>query len=340
MPNESILQVRPNSTELKVAPFRYRIYNITTTSYNPHNNESVYPSAVDFLSTQLKVKPPTNSVCNVQAGNLASQFCIYPEYGYIFTSTTFVPGLHIGDSYDVGLIIRDYSPVPFIGKTRVRISVVPQCFPMQRLYNETRSLCPSDYCVFSFPSNLTWSNAYRKALPVSITSPIKIARIFINTNLLVGFRRDNSYWEYEISFAVSGTTFRRNFTYVPSTLDFKVGQVIQTFGTEFNIVILPPIEVPAGESTILVSLKLLNYNGGTEIEFNNQNAIFLHGTSRISKCPDSSCMNAYRLWRNAIEKLRYSQNFQCISDETLQEVYLQPCNSEFTLHLSYPVQFH
>ena len=274
------------------------------------------------------MKAPSNSFCYPQIGNYGSEFCAFPEYGYIFTYNTFIPALYVGDSYDVDIVVRDYSPIPFIGMTSIRISVVPSCFPMKQLYDKMRALCPSDIFIFIFPSGLVWSNTHRKKMPISITPPVTVSRVYINTNLLVNFKKDTSYWVYEISFTVSGTTFKRNFTYVPSTLGFKEGQIIQTRGTEFNITIEPPLEVAAGESKIDVSLKLLNYNGGTEIEFNNQNAIVLYGTPRISKCPGSSCMNAYKAWKNAVDKLKYSKNFQCISDEDLQEIYLNPCNSE------------
>ena len=328
-PYSPVLHLQPNSTELKEVPFRFSIYSITETSYNLPLNEAVFPGAVDFLSTQLKVAAPKNSVCLPQYGNYASQFCIFPEYGYLFTANVFVPGLHQNKSYDLGIVVRDYSPMPYACRTRVRISVVPKCFPLQQLYDRMRSSCPSDISLFSFPVGLAWSNSHRKLFPVSISSPITISRIFINTNLLVNFKRDTSYWIYKISFKVSGTTFTRNFTYVPSTLQFQVGQIIQTRGTEFNITTEPPIEVAAGEDSISISLKLLNFNGGTDIEFNNANALALFGTQKITKCPDSLCMNAYRPWLNAVGKLKYSTNFQCISDESLQEVYLKPCNSKY-----------
>ena len=334
VPYSPVLHLQPNSTSLKELPFRFSIYNITETSFDPLLNEVVFPSAVDFLSTQLKVAPPKNSVCLPQYNNYGSQFCIFPEYGYLFTANVFIPGLNQNKSYDLDIVVRDYSPIPFAARTRVRISVVPNCFPLQQLYNRMRFSCPSDISLFTFPTGLAWSNSHRKLFPISITSPITLSRIFINTNLLVNFKRDNSYWIYEISCKVSGTTFTRNFTYVPSTLEFQVGNVIQTRGLDFNITLEPPIEVAAGESSVKISLKLLNYNGGTDIEFNNQNALKLFGTQKITNCPDSLCMKAYNPWLNAVEKLKYSRNFQCISDESLQEVYLKPCNSKYAFILT------
>ena len=329
IPHQYILKLQPNSTNLKVAPFRFRIFNITETNYDPKMLDSVYPSAIDFLSSRVKTAPPAQKLCSPNIGGYGSKFCVFEEYGYIFTSNTFIPGMFLGKSYSVDLVVRDYSPVPYVGKARVKISVVQHCFPMQQLYNQMRSRCPSKYFKFTFPTNMAWSHsAYSTQFPIAVTSPITISRIFIDIDLLIDFKRDSSYWNYEIDFATSKGVLVRNFVYVPSTLDLKVGRVIQARGTKLNMTIDPPIELAAAERIVNVSISLVENSFRTAIKFNSQNAVNLYGTQKISICPDSFCMNAYRPWQKAVEKLKYTQNFECITDEGLQEIYLKPCDSK------------
>lgn len=323
---QAVFHLKPNSTSLRVAPFVSRIFRITETSYDPRLRDSVYDTALDFLSTQLKSEA-TSSTCHPSIGDFRSQFCIFEESGYVFTSNTFIPGMYVGKSYDLQLVVRDHSPIPFVGKTTVRISAVPVCFPLPTLYSQMKSRCPSDHYMFTFPSGRAWSHGlYGSQLPISVVSPITISRIFIDTDLLVGFKRNSSYWNYSISFSVSDRIFVRKFVYVPSTLERKEGKVTQAGGPRFNITIDPPINVGAGEIGVNISLKLINTNA--VIKFNSENAVYLYGTKQILICPDSFCMNPYRAWKNAIEKLKHTQNFMCITDESLQEVYLQPCNSK------------
>ena len=329
IPHQYILKLQPNSTNLKVAPFRFRIFNITETNYDPKMLDSVYPSAIDFLSSRVKTAPPAQKLCSPNIGDYGSKFCVFEEYGYIFTSNTFIPGMFLGKSYSVDLVVRDYSPVPYVGKARVKISVVHHCFPMQQLYNQMRSRCPSKYFKFTFPTNMAWSHsAYSTQFPIAVTSPITISRIFIDIDLLIDFKRDSSYWNYEIDFATSKGVLVRNFVYVPSTLDLKVGRVMQARGTKFNMTIDPPIELAVAERIVNVSISLVENSFRTAIKFNSQNAVNLYGTQKISICPDSFCMNAYRPWQKAVEKLKYTQNFECITDEGLQEIYLKPCDSK------------
>ncbi|XP_065055354.1 adhesion G-protein coupled receptor G4-like isoform X1 [Rhopilema esculentum] len=331
LPSEAVLELTPNTTDFVTPPLIYTIYKIIESNYEPLIDESRYQKAVDFLSKQLKV--PQSRVqpytCMPSVNDFGSQFCIYKQFGYIFTSATFIPAMYVGRSYELGMVVRDYSAMPVVRKTTIRINVVPKCFPFPNLYSDMQARCPSSASKFTFPSGLAWSiSLFGDRFPIDVTSSsaLVISRISIDTSLLVGFQNSQSYWKYEIKFHLPGTSHVREFMYVPSVLDYTNESIVQVRGTKLNITISPPIYINPNTKFVNVSMKLTS--GNVKITFNSENTFSLFGSPKMTICPDSFCMNSYRKWLAAVNKVRYTINRDCIQDEGLQEAYLKQCNSD------------
>ncbi|XP_065055355.1 adhesion G-protein coupled receptor G4-like isoform X2 [Rhopilema esculentum] len=337
LPSEAVLELTPNTTDFVTPPLIYTIYKIIESNYEPLIDESRYQKAVDFLSKQLKV--PQSRVqpytCMPSVNDFGSQFCIYKQFGYIFTSATFIPAMYVGRSYELGMVVRDYSAMPVVRKTTIRINVVPKCFPFPNLYSDMQARCPSSASKFTFPSGLAWSiSLFGDRFPIDVTSSsaLVISRISIDTSLLVGFQNSQSYWKYEIKFHLPGTSHVREFMYVPSVLDYTNESIVQVRGTKLNITISPPIYINPNTKFVNVSMKLTS--GNVKITFNSENTFSLFGSPKMTICPDSFCMNSYRKWLAAVNKVRYTINRDCIQDEGLQEAYLKQCN--YSLEVTIP----
>lgn len=319
------------SSDLAVGPYYFTIYKITEIASNAQYNKTIYQDALNFLQTQIK--SPTiaqGAVCKPNLNDPASKFCVHSDLGYIFTSATFIPGMYPGKAYELGIVVRDHSSVvPVVRKTTQRISVVPACFPMTELYKSVKTSCPHDAQKAAFPPGYSWSNAYYTKILMRVVPPMIIARVYFDTNLLADFKRDSSYWTYNITFTISGVKHKRAFTYIPLNLDKLFYHDKPTAsGFKFNVTIEPPIEV-ATANNVYVELKLINSGSTTAVKYNSPNAVYLYGTKKLTTCPGTACMASYKTWVDGIVMLKTSQNSDCVEDHFMQEIYLKPCDSEY-----------
>ncbi len=291
-------------------------------------NPFIYNKALSFLISSLSPPSRVSGACMPSIHDLSSQFCLYRNYGYIYAAQTFVPGLNMNKSYELSVLIRDSSEVPVVRRANLTVSVVPKCFPMTELYESVRRNCGHSPIVLTYPAGLPWSGSlYGSKIPIAVASSLTIiAKIFINVDLLAHYYEGSfTYVKYNITFTLKNREYQRTFYYSGTP---QYGLPLAS-GNKLNITLYPPIEVKNTDEYVNVSLKLVYPRVRTNIFFNSENAVKLYGSKKISNCPGSLCLSAYQTWARGVDKLRFTSLDSCIQDDFFQEVYLQPCGSEY-----------
>eukprot|EP00794_Sanderia_malayensis_P014269 gene14269-15756_t len=338
--------IRFNSTTFVTRPYNISLFRITPLQ-TMSGNAAIYDDALAFLASSAhETVPtrPTNEHCLPNINDFSSKFCIYSSSGYLYTMQTFIPATNVNKSYRLSLVMRDSSsPVPVVRRANLTVTVVPQCFPMPDLYQAMKSNCPVHETVkWVYPVGVPWSGAlYGRSIPISVTSPTTIVKIFINVDLLANFYASTNEARYRITLRSSSAVHTVEFKYTRTTwseIPPSSGTPHVT-GTQLNITLFPlglvyrPIDITtvssASPSYVNVTLDLISPSVRTNIQFNSENAVALHGTKRITVCPSSRCWRAYKAWELGIHMLRFTSKDSCIMDDHFQEAYFKPCNSSF-----------
>uniref|UniRef100_A0A7M5XHC6 Uncharacterized protein n=2 Tax=Clytia hemisphaerica TaxID=252671 RepID=A0A7M5XHC6_9CNID len=318
--NGYIGKLTVENEEIDSSNYKYDLLKVDRIGNWKYNNTSQNLVQEALKKMLLSRNGPKGIPCEPK--EISTHFCIDKSKGVILSNIIPIKADTI-EKYSLTVEARNNCTTKNI---TFDVAVTPSCFPMDLLYSNVQSHCP------------TWDKRRFVDSSAIESWPTMIFKVFVNSGIVLGqIELDSNNiasiipGRYFIYLKTSVKTNVRTFEYIQN-LDSNTGKSSgflesKVTGTTLKVSFHQEILITKPE-TISITIDKFGIEH-PHLYFKTKNALTLFGSNQLKKCPFGQCLEHFSTWRKAyIELTKKGVHNECIDDPRMYYSYLSYCNDD------------